>query len=105
MEQTIHSTEATWGDGARIWWWIMWRSILGAIAGGFVIGFVIGLVASLMGVDIESIQIIVTPLGALVGAIINIFFTKKVIGKQFKDFKLVLIRNNSTEVTNELVQN
>jgi len=97
MEQSNQTTEATWSIALKIWWWIMWRSFLSALAGGFIIGFIVGFVLAIAGIDSATIQIISALLGGIMGIIINVFFTKKIIGKKFKDFTLVLVKTEKSE--------
>lgn len=94
MEQTNQTMEATWGIALKIWWWIMWRSLLAALIGGFVIGFITGIVLGLVGVDIANINIKIISglLGGIFGIGVNVFFFKKIIGKKFKNFTLVLLK-------------
>ncbi len=92
MEQTNQTIEATWGIALKIWWWIIWRSLLVAIISGFVLGFIAGLILRLAGMNPALIQIIVLPLGIILGIGVNVFFFKKIIGKKFKDFTLVLLK-------------
>ena len=94
MEQTDQTqyVKATWGIALKIWWWIIWRSLLTAMAGGFIIGFVAGFVMAIAGINSDTIQTVAAVLGAIVGVVVNVFFIKKVIGKKFKDVTLVLLK-------------
>jgi pheromone shutdown protein TraB len=92
MEQTNQTIEATWGIATKIWWWIIWRSVLSAMGGGFVLGFIIGIIDEMAGLDSATIQLPAMLFGGIFGAIVNIFFTKKIIGKKFKDYSLVLLK-------------
>lgn len=100
MEQTNQTMEATWGITLKIWWWITWRSILSAFAGGFVIGCIVGFILAIAGIDsatIQTVSALSALFGGILGIIINVFFTKKIIGKKFKDFTLVLLKTKKSE--------
>lgn len=92
MEQTNQTMEATWGIALKIWWWITWRSLLVGFIGGFVIGFIVGFILGLAGINSATIQIIAGLLGGIFGVGVTVFFFKKVIGKKFKNFTLVLLK-------------
>ncbi|MCK4252367.1 hypothetical protein KAX97_13040 [candidate division WOR-3 bacterium] len=92
MEQLNQTIEATWGIAVKIWWWIAWRSFLVAMIGGFLLGFIIGVVLGIAGVDLVNIQIISGLLGGVFGFMVTVFFFKKIIGKKFKNFTIVLLK-------------
>jgi len=92
MEQESQTMEVTWGVAVKIWWWIMWHSLVSALAGGFILGFILGIIGAVIGMNSATIQLPATLLGGIFGVTVNIFFTKKVIGKKFKDFSLVLLK-------------
>ena len=89
MEETNKTMAATWDIAIKIWWWIMWRSILAGVVGGAILGIVLGFIMTLAGINNDTALIL---FGGLLGTIINIFFTKRIIGKKFKNFSLVLIK-------------
>ena len=92
MEQSNQTIEATWGIAAKIWWWIIWRSLLSALVGGFILGLIIGIIGTMIGLNNAAIQLPAMLLGGVFGVLVNIFFTKKIIGKKFKGFSLVLLK-------------
>lgn len=92
MEQTSQTIEVTWGIALKIWWWIIWRSLLSSVVGGFIIGIIIGIIGVIIGMDSATIQLPAMLLGAAFGVTVNVFFTKKIIGKKFKNFTLVLLK-------------
>lgn len=93
MEQTDQNIEPTWGMALKIWWWIGWRSLLTAILGAIILGFIVGIVLGLAGMNSAAIQIIGGLLGGVLGIGVNVYFTKKIIGKKFKNFSVVLLRD------------
>jgi len=92
MELTNQGVELTWGIAIRIWWWITWRALLSAIFGGLILGFIIGIIGAVIGIDGAKIQLFAMLLGGVFGIAVKIFFIKKIIGKKFKDFSLVLTK-------------
>lgn len=81
----------------RVWWSYLWRNlifvIVSSIAGG-VLGAVLGFILGSLGVPVETIQLIVMPLGFLLGLAISIIPLKMILGKDFGEFRLVLVSND-----------
>ncbi|UCF81808.1 MAG: hypothetical protein JSV08_01320 [Acidobacteriota bacterium] len=79
--------EVTWGRTVRVWWAYLWRSMLIT----FIIGFVMGLLQA-QGAFNSDLPI------QLVGIIISLAFSlvvmKMILGKDFREFRLVLIRKD-----------
>lgn len=70
----------------------MWRALLAVLIGSVVFGFFFGFSLRLAGVSEPVIEFLVEQSGMILGVSANIFFVKKVIGKRFKDVRLVLIK-------------
>ena len=86
--------EITWKRVVRIWWSFLWRNflaILGAVIIGAIVGFIFGLILGSMGVSVKTITMIVRPIGFLIGLGISVIPLKMVLGKDFGEFRLVLI--------------
>jgi len=83
MENQIN--QATWGIALKIWWWIMWRSLL--------CGLILGILLGILQAVIELSFLLFVLLSFVFGTAVNVFFTKKIIGKKFKEFSLVLIKS------------
>jgi hypothetical protein len=87
----------TWDRVAQIWWAFFWRNtlilipvfMLGAILGG-AIGFLLGMA----GAGPETVRIITLPIGIVVGAGSSIIPIKMILGKDFGEFRLVLLSKN-----------
>lgn len=92
--------EITWGRMLRVWWAHFWRSMIAAIVGmllGGVVGFILGAILYASGVTSpETIQIIVGPIGFIIGVFISIFPMKMILGKDFGEFRLVLVESGSS---------
>lgn len=84
----------TWDRTAQIWWAFFWRNILimipamlvGGLAGG-----VVGVLLGLAGARPETIRLATFPVGFLVGAASSIIPLKMILGKDFGEFRLVLL--------------
>jgi type III secretory pathway component EscS len=86
--------EITWSRVARIWWSYLWRNliaIVGAVIIGAIVGLVFGFVLGTLGVETETIKMIVQPIGFLIGLGISIIPLKLILGKDFGEFRLVLV--------------
>ncbi|MFO1525111.1 MAG: hypothetical protein U1F16_03955 [Turneriella sp.] len=92
--------EITWGRIWRIWWAYVWRNVLMTIVAmilGGIMGFIIGFFFGLLGVDQQVTQLVVTPLGFLLGLGLSVFPMRMILGKNFGEFRLVLVRNEIAE--------
>lgn len=89
--------EITWKRCFRIWWSYVWRNLIAVvvsmIAGGM-LGFVLGLILGIAGFSVETIKIVVTPIGFVLGLLISVVPMKMILGKDFGEFRLVLIEKS-----------
>ncbi len=88
--------EMTWARVLTIWWAYLWRAVLAGFIVGLVIGFIIGVMAGVMGTyqtNPAGVGSIISIFGALAGAVTSVYMLKRVLAKQFKDFRIVLIPN------------
>lgn len=86
--------EITWSRAVRVWWSYLWRNLFAiavAMLIGMVVGGVIGFILGMMGVSIRTIQIVVAPIGFVLGVAISIVPIKMILGKDFGEFRLVLL--------------
>lgn len=92
--------EVTWKRAAKVWWSYLWRSIIAiivAIVLGGIVGFIVGFVLGAMGVSTQTIQFITAPIGMIIGLLISIVPIKMILGKDFGEFRLVLLQISKTE--------
>ena len=92
--------EVTWKRAAKVWWSYLWRSIIAIIVAmvlGGIVGFIIGFVLGAMGVSTQTIQFITTPIGMVIGLLISIVPIRMILGKDFGEFRLVLLQTSKTE--------
>lgn len=92
--------EVTWKRAAKVWWSYLWRSIIAIIVAmvlGGIVGFIIGFVLGAMGVSTQTIQFITAPIGMIIGLLISIVPIRMILGKDFGEFRLVLLQTSKTE--------
>lgn len=90
--------EITWPRIFKVWWAYLWRSvlaILAAMVSGAVLGFIVTIGWAAMGFEMEAIKPMTTAIGVAVGLGFSLLPIKMILGKQFGDFKLALVRTES----------
>ncbi len=88
--------EVTWGRTARVWWAYLWRNLIAVAAGslvGIVLGAILGFILGAAGARAETIRLAVFPIGAVVGLLVSIVPIRLILGMNFGEFRLVLLRN------------
>ncbi len=86
--------EVTWARATRIWWAVLWRNLVGAIVMALIGGLIGGLLGYIMGsfgAKTATIQMVAIPIGVILGIGISILAVKLVIGKDFGDYRLLLV--------------
>lgn len=94
--------EVTWKRAIKVWWAYLWRNILAVIAAiiiGALVGGILGFILALLGASKETVQVIVTPIGFVIGIGISIVPLKMILGKNFGEFRLVLIGSTPNQNT------
>ena len=87
--------EITWKRATRVWWSYLWRNLIALIAAavlGGIFGFIMGFILAMLGVSSETVQLIVIPVGFIIGLLISIVPMKMILGKDFGEFRLVLLQ-------------
>jgi len=86
--------EVTWIRATRIWWAYLWRGLVGAVVMSLVGGLVGGLLGYIMtslGAKASTIQLVALPIGVILGIGVSILAVKQVLGKDFGEFRLLLV--------------
>jgi hypothetical protein len=86
--------EITCSRVIRVWWSYLWRNLIAILVSmivGFIVGFIIGFIMGAMGFSIMAIQLVTAPLGFVIGLAISIVPMKMILGKDFGEFRLVLL--------------
>ncbi len=92
----MNEIDVTWGRAAKVWWSLVWRTILLSVAAGFV-GGIVGSVGAVLGASQEAVSTLTAFTGLGLGVPIGIWVVKLVLGKDYLDFRLVLVpRTEST---------
>lgn len=104
-----HILEATWGRAIKVWWAYLWRNILAVIVAfivSFVVGAIFGFALGMMGVSNHSV---LRGIGGLIGFSIGLGFSvipmKMILNKQFGEFRLVLLKNETTNNESQVASN
>ena len=72
----------------------MWRNLIAIIVAmiiGMIVGAVIGFILGAIGFSVRTIQIVVAPIGFVMGLAISVVPLKMILGKDFGEFRLVLL--------------
>jgi len=78
----------------RIWWAYFWRNLIAIVASGIIsalVGAVLGIILSRSGIDFEAARPYFTVLGLAIGLAVSIVPVALILGKDFGDFRLVLV--------------
>ena len=90
-EDRMRELEVNLGRLLRIYWLLIWRSLLGSIVIGFVLGFIIGLALRVLGVPLTQIRTISGAVGIVGGAVWALFCLKMALEKKYRDFRIILV--------------
>ena len=94
--------EITWNRALKVWWSYLWRNLIAIICSmliGGIIGGVIGFIMGGLGASEETIRLAVTPVGFVIGLAISIIPIKLILGKNFGEFRLVLLQSTDQHST------
>jgi ABC-type phosphate/phosphonate transport system permease subunit len=86
--------EVTWSRAAMVWWAYIWRLAVATIASalaGAVVGGIMGVFLAILKAPQEAILVVTLPVGLLIGVAASIVPMKMILGKDFGDFRLVLV--------------
>lgn len=90
----------SWGIALKIWWWFMWRSYVVITLFSVLVIFISGG----LGPKFVAQYVMVLPyMLILIFAIANLYFFKKVLNKNFKNFAVsILDRRNTDEIKGDI---
>jgi len=92
--------EITWKRTLKIWMsyigYCLLFMIVAMIVGG-VVGFIFGFLLAALEASNETIQIVKNLLGIIIGLLISIVPIKMILGKDFGEFRLVLLKEEIME--------
>lgn len=87
----MNEVEVTWGRTVKVWWSLIWRTILFCSLAGFAVGFIIGFLGPVVGISRESAPLYSMLGGFVVGIPVAIWIVRTVLRTPFSDFRLALI--------------
>jgi len=86
--------EITWKRAVRVWWSYFWRNLIAtflAFLAGMAVGAIVGPVMRALGLSVLGAQLVVAPLGLMIGLVASVVPLKMILGKDFGEFHLVLL--------------
>ena len=92
--------EVTWSRAVRVWWSHLWRNLIAIVVAmilGGIVGLIIGFAMGAIGVPVKTIQLVTAPIGAVSGLAISVVPMKMILGKDFGEFRLVLLSKQSIQ--------
>ncbi|MDD5492596.1 MAG: hypothetical protein PHV60_07960 [bacterium] len=95
--------QITWKNTFRIWWSYAWRNLIAiavAFVAGMIIGGITGGIMGFLGIDLRTIKIVTGTMGFIVGLGISIVPMKMILGKDFGEFRLVLLSKENVNPEN-----
>lgn len=95
----MNTAEVTLGRVVKIWWFIIWRTVLFSAIAGIVLGFLLGLLLLFVGMAEATKQGIAEIIGALITVPIGIWVVSQLFEKKFSDFRIVLVPRESVPPT------
>jgi hypothetical protein len=99
--------QITWGRTLRVWWALLWRNLIATVLAmviGMLVGFVVGFVGTLIGIPFLLIVCVAYPVSFLIGLSISIIPLWLILGRDFGEFRLVLLANPGTWAEQESQQ-
>ena len=88
--------EVTWRRAFKVWWSFLWRNLIAIVAGlilAVIVGVILGIFMAMLGFSLETTQLVGFILGAVIGLTISVVPIKLILGKDFGEFRLVLLEN------------
>ncbi|MCX4191150.1 hypothetical protein [Methylophaga sp. OBS1] len=93
--------DVTWGRAARVWWSIFWRTFLITALLAVVFGFLTGFLIALAGLEEKNLlwsQVV----GIACAVVGGIWAVKKVLEKEYRTYRLVLIPSTEAQMQQSL---
>jgi hypothetical protein len=91
----MQELEINWGQVLRIWWLVMWRSLIFGILIGVVTGIVVGLfsyIIEIRGVAAHDFSAIS---GFILGGLWQIYCIRSALRKKYRGFRIALVADHS----------
>lgn len=91
----MREIEASWGITIKIWWAWTWRSLIVGTTFSILFGICFVLILRPLGVVQQNISALTTIMGFVLGLLFGLYYLKKILGKQFKNFRIAIIRTEN----------
>lgn len=95
----MEELEVTWTYAIKLWWSLLWRSLIFILPASILAGIVIGVIFSIISVNIQEYIYIPQLFGAAIGIYLSVRAMKIILTKTFKGYRIALIK---VEAPNEL---
>lgn len=86
--------QITWKLAIKVWWSYAWRNLVVIVVSffaGMLVGAIAGGIMGALGIDLGTIKIVTSIMGFIIGLGLSIIPMKMILGKDFGDFRLVLL--------------
>ena len=87
--------QITWDRASRVWTAIAWRMMLAVFVIVLVVLVALGFLLNSLGISGSTIDVILKAAGLILMLITSIWIIKSVLGRNYGDFRLVLISQDS----------
>lgn len=83
--------DVTWGRALRVWWSLIWRTLLASVLVGALFGALLGMLLGVAGIALGIIVSVTQAAGALVGIVVGVVMVRHVLRMSWPEFRIVLI--------------
>jgi len=88
-----HEIKATWGIAFKVWWSMLWRTLIFVFGASFIASFILGFILRLTVGDIPQ------QYGAIIGGVtgfavsfpIMLWIYKTILNKSYKNFRITIV--------------
>lgn len=84
-------SDVTWGQAIRIYWLVLWRSLVGGLVFGVVSGLIIGLFGAFAGISKPLTLSASSLLGVFVGVVWSTNVIRMALRKTYSNFRIVIV--------------
>ena len=88
----VEFVEVDWMRAVKVWWSLLWRSVLFSFLAGAAIGFIIGFFMGIFKAEQETVKTVSAIAGYIIAIPVGIAVVKHVLSKRYSDFKIALIK-------------
>ena len=91
----MNEAELTWNRSMRVWWLIVWRTMVGCVVLGAIVGAVLGIIIALFQIPAAAVGtgIVSGILGLFISVVWTACVVRMALKKHYSDFRFVLAPN------------